>query len=61
MNPLLLFSFETANSKTVKTADATRQNQMLVLTGDVVDVPFLYKAVTEFSKAINKRKSKRLK
>jgi hypothetical protein len=32
---------------------------MLVLTGDVAEVPFLHQAVTEFSKAISERKAKR--
>jgi hypothetical protein len=44
--------------KKLKPLFLNRHNQILVLTGDVVDVPFLFEAVSQFSKAIKARASK---
>ena len=44
--------------KQLKPLILNRQNQMLVLMGDVVNVPFLSKAVLEFSQAIKSRNEK---
>lgn len=44
--------------KQLKPLILNRQNQILVLTGDVENVPFLHKAVLDLSRALNKRKQK---